>query len=226
MNASTRIPSIGWLTSLVRLHRRLHPPLPWLAILGPDGSGKSTLVAGIRDAWPACVRVYHLRPERLNRPGRAIGPVVDPHGKPPRGAVLSAVALMFVIMDWWLGYWTSIARHRARGDLVVFDRHLMDVLVDPRRYRYGGPLWLARAACAVVPRPNLIVILDAPPAVVRERKQEVSEAELHRQLAAYRHIAGVTPGAQLVDAAMPAKNVLEAVLTMLRPHTGPGANSG
>ena len=201
----------------VRLH--LNPPLPWLAVLGPDGSGKSTLLAGLREQWPqslGLVHTHHLRPHRLNRHNASPGPVVDPHGLPPRGTLTSVAVLLFVILDWWIGYWTQIVRERAKHGVVVFDRHLLDVLVDPLRYRYGGPSWVARAACRIVPRPDLIVVLDAPPVVVQARKQEVTRSESERQSLAYRRLAAEVPGAHLVDAAVAPERLLETVMTIMR----------
>jgi hypothetical protein len=90
------------------------------------------------------------------------------------------------------------------------------MLVDPMRYRYGGPSWLARAACQLVPRPNIIVVLDAPAMVVRARKQEVTPAESERQSLAYRRLAEEVTGAHLVDAAVAPEQVLEAVTSALR----------
>jgi thymidylate kinase len=202
-----------------RLH--LSPPLPWIAVLGPDGSGKSTLLAALRDSWPQSlgpVHIHHLRPSRLTRHRGSTEPVVDPHGQPPRGTVPSIAALIFVTLDWWIGYWTWIVRQRAKLGLVVFDRHLLDMLVDPVRYRYGGPPWLARAACQLVPRPNIIVVLDAPATVVRARKQEVTPAESERQSLAYRRLAAEVTGAHLVDATVAPEQVLEAVTTTVRRH--------
>jgi thymidylate kinase len=202
-----------------RLH--LNPPLPWIAVLGPDGSGKSTLLTGLRDTWPRSlgpVHVHHLRPGRLARRRGSGEPVVDPHGQPPRSTVTSVAALTFVMLDWWIGYWTWIVRQRAKHGLVVFDRHLLDVLVDPVRYRYGGPSWLARTACRLVPRPDVIVVLDAPPVVVRNRKQEVTPAESERQSLAYRRLAASVTSAHLVDATMAPEEVLEAVTTIVRQH--------
>lgn len=198
---------------------RADPPLPWIAILGPDGSGKSSLIAGLRRAWPPSLgpmHTYHLRPRRLDRATPATEPVVDPHAEPPRRALASAAVLGAVLADWWIGYWTRIVAQRAKHGFVVFDRHLVDLLVDPRRYRYGGPWWLARAACRLAPRPDLVVVLDAPPEVVRARKQEVTVEESRRQNAAYRRLAADLPGARLVDATAPPEQVLKAVLTMVR----------
>ena len=129
---------------------------------------------------------------------------------------MSAVALAFVVADWWVGYWTRIVHQRAKHGLVVFDRHLVDLLADPRRYRYGGPAWLARAACRLVPRPDVLVVLDAPPAIVRARKQEVPPAESERQRLAYRRLAADRAGAHLVDAAAAPDEVVQAVTSLLR----------
>lgn len=202
-----------------RLH--LNPPLPWVAVLGPDGSGKSTLLAALRDTWPQSlgqVRLHHLRPSRLTRHRGSTEPVVDPHGQPPRSTVPSIAALVFVTLDWWIGYWTWIVRERAKLGLVMFDRHLLDLLVDPIRYRYGGPSWLARAACHLVPRPDIIVVLDAPAMVVRARKQEVTRAESERQSLAYRRLAAEVTGAHLVDATVAPEEVLEGVTTIVRQY--------
>lgn len=131
---------------------------------------------------------------------------------------MSIAAVIFVILDWWIGYWTRIVRQRAKHGLVVFDRHLLDMLVDPLRYRYGGPSWVVRTACRLVPRPDLIVILDAPTSVVRARKQEVTTAESERQSLAYRGLAAAAPGAHLVDATMTPQQITEAVILIVRSH--------
>jgi thymidylate kinase len=131
---------------------------------------------------------------------------------------MSVAALSFVMLDWWIGYWTRIVRQRAKHGLVVFDRHLLDMLADPLRYRYGGPSWVARAACRLVPRPDIIVILDAPTSVIRARKQEVTTAESQRQKLAYRHLAAEVTGAHLVDATMTPQQIVEAVISIVRRH--------
>ncbi len=56
------------------------------------------------------------------------------------------------------------------------DRHFLDILVDQRRYRYGGPLWLLRLIRRLIPKPDLVNLLDAPPKVLQARKQELSFA--------------------------------------------------
>jgi thymidylate kinase len=203
----------------LKLH--MNPPLPLVVILGPDGSGKSTVLAGLRDQWPrslGTVHTYHYRPYRLAPRKRTSEPVIDPHGQPPRNAFMSAAALMVVVTDWWIGYWTRIVRQRAKSGLVVFDRHLLDVVVDPLRYRYGGPAWLPRLMCRLAPRPDAIAVLDADPAVIRARKQEVTVAESQRQTVEYRRLHTVMRGVHLVDTAKPPQQVVDSVMTIVRRH--------
>ncbi len=117
----------------------------FVAILGPDGVGKSTLVGQLIERLQPAFRrhrVFHWRPESiLRRRGR--NPVTDPHRLSRRPLGQSIVKLLALLLDFWLGYWSAIRAVLARSGLVVFDRYYDDLLVDSKRYRYGGPRWLA-----------------------------------------------------------------------------------
>jgi len=95
---------------------------------------------------------------------------------------------------YWFVYYTFgyVRLHLAlaRSTLVLNDRHFVDILVDRKRYRYGGPLWLLHLIWRVIPVPNLIIVLNAPPQVLQVRKQEVSFEETARQCNAYLSLAG------------------------------------
>jgi thymidylate kinase len=93
-----------------------------------------------------------------------------------------------------------LAHERARKGLVVFDRHYLDILVDPRRYRYGAPLWLASVVAHLIPTPDLLIVLDAPVEVLHSRKKEVPAAEAERQRACYRVLAHARRGGVVLDA--------------------------
>jgi hypothetical protein len=70
--------------------------------------------------------------------------------------------------------------------LIMFDRYFQDLLVDPIRYRYGGPMWLPRLLNAFVPPPDLLLlVLDAAEEVILSRKRELPPVELRRQRASY-----------------------------------------
>jgi len=138
-----------------------------------------------------------------------------PHSKPPRSLAGSLAKAAYWVFDYTLGYYAKIRPALVRSTLVLFDRYLVDALVDARRYRYGGPRWVLRVAWSLVPKPDLVILLDAPAAILRARKQEVSPAETNRQRDAYRQIAETLANADVVDAAQPADRVVAAAGTIL-----------
>jgi thymidylate kinase len=155
-----------------------------IAILGPDGVGKSTLVAGLKDAYPRPITVLKMAAAtRLPVPGPSA----------VRWLVRTALAA------WVL---SSARIDLVRGRVVVWDRHPLEdramraegrlVLGDRRR-------WLGRLA----PQPDVVVILDAPTAVLRERRDEHHEEQLDRFRRIYERIAEERP-AIVVEASRPA----------------------
>jgi thymidylate kinase len=102
--------------------------------------------------------------------------------------------------------------------LVLHDRHLVDTLVDPRRYRYTGPSWLLRLIWRLIPKPDLVILLDAPAEVLQARKQEVPFEETTRQRQAYLSLVGTIRNGHVVDAARPMEQVIGEVNDMILRH--------
>jgi thymidylate kinase len=121
-------------------------------------------------------------------------------------------------VDWWVGYWGMIVHQRARQGLVLFDRHFLDILVDPRRYRHNAPDCLTRLAIKLVPQPNLFIFLDAPVECLQARKQEVSPSECARQRSAYLELAASLPAARVVDVNRPLADVVGDVRSIILEH--------
>jgi thymidylate kinase len=193
-----------------------------VAVLGPDGAGKTTLIHDLRENLTGAFRrteAYHLRPMVMGQKGTQI-PVTDPHGKAPHPWWLSLLKIPYYLLDYGLGYLFKVRPRLVRSTLVLFDRYYDDVLVDPRRYRYGGPHWFARLARHFVPRPHLILVVDVPEKELLARKQEVSHTELGRQRDAYRKLATELPNAVLLDGSLSPKevalNASEAILDYLQ----------
>jgi len=212
----------GWARYwLAELRLRLAPPLPWVALLGPDGSGKSSVARTLGDTLPSCLRrIDHgrWRPNLLFPSPPVTHPVEDPQGRRPYSPLLSAAKLGFLTVDWWAGHLLRFADARARGRLVVFDRCLLDVLVDPRRHRYRGPRGLARLALRLAPQPDMVVALIADAATLQQRKREVPYEECARQVDAYRTLAGRLRAGYVVDAGQPPQAVAAEVAALVAAH--------
>ena len=70
------------------------------------------------------------------------------------------------------------------------DRFYLDLLADPRRYRYGAPLWLASLCFYLFPKPDLTIVLSGDPETLYHRKREVELSEVVRQVEVYESLAG------------------------------------
>lgn len=212
-----------WIAECRRMLRRYwHPTGLLVAVLGPDGVGKTTLIECLRESLAGAFRqtqLFHLRP-CIFGPKGTNGPVTDPHGKPPHPWWLSLLKLPYYILDYGLGYLSKVRPRLVRSTLVLFDRYYHDLLVDPRRYRYGGPIGFARLVRVFIPKPDLFLILDAPEELLLVRKQEVSPQEMRRQREAYRRLATEIPNAVFLDTSLCPKEVAldasEAILEHLR----------
>ena len=175
----------------------------FIVFLGTDGSGKSSVIKGIcgrLDGDGYETHKIHSRPSFRRFSGRESVPVVDPHGKPSYGSLVSTVKAFYLLVIYCVGYFISVRPLLKKRTVVIFDRYYHDILVDPRRYRYGGPMWLARWIGKLVPKPGLWILLDAPPEVLQERKQEVPFEETARQREEYLKLIWEMKNGIVVDA--------------------------
>jgi thymidylate kinase len=159
-----------------------------VVLLGPDGVGKSTtkakLLALLKPAF-ASQHTCHYRPRTIGRigPGR---PVSAPHSQPARSYAASIGYAVTVFADHWLAYFLRLRRLMRTQCLIIFDRSYVDILIDPVRYRYGGPKRLIEVLKQLLPiQQCLYVVLDADPTLILTRKTELGEQELIRQREAY-----------------------------------------
>ena len=171
----------------------------FIVFLGPDGVGKTTMLreisSGLAPLFPIQT-IFRWRPAVFARAPR---PARLPHSKPPRGLRGSILYLLFAAIDFVAGYVLTTRWVLAQSGLVIFDRYYHDLLVDPVRYRYAGPMWLVRALGKLVPPRNILfLILDADERTILSRKQQLPFDEIQRQRAVYRKFANETPAAVIV----------------------------
>jgi serine acetyltransferase/thymidylate kinase len=202
-------PLTAMLEYLRRWRRWRQPTGILIAVLGPDGSGKSSAIMAIDrrigEAFRATTLV-HLRPGFLYRPERM--PNNAPHAEPPRDRARSFLKLLFFAADYILGYVFYIRPLLVRSNSLMFDRYYDDLLADPNRYRQRGSLGVARLLRKIIPRPDLWLLLDAPAEVLQMRKQEVSPEESNRQRFAYLDLLRDQQHVVVIDASQPLETVI------------------
>lgn len=105
----------------------------------------------------------------------------SPHEGRQYGSFLAAAKILVLLFEFTVG----VHLLRRRSEVLLFDRFIHDLLVDPVRYRLGRvKIWM-RWILKLAPTPDLVVIVTAPPATIQARKQEVPLAETIRQVGAY-----------------------------------------
>lgn len=200
------------------IHRFRHPTGLMVAILGPDGSGKTSVIEAVQAQLAPVFRhakTHHFRPQHTESNGTT---VTAPHSQPPRGVSASIAKLGFYLLAFGGGYAYRIWPRLARSTLVMFDRYYDDLCIDARRYRYGGPSWLARWVHPSIPTPDLLIVLDAPVTVLHARKPEIAPHEAARLRTAYRAWAARHPNGHVVDTAASLDNVANQVTDLILNH--------
>jgi hypothetical protein len=111
----------------------------------------------------------------------------DPHGRALDNPIKATLRSLYYGLDFVLGSWFVVGRKVKSGKLVVADRWVHDMVVDPARYGLRSArimsvvCWLCRPA-------DLLVVLRASPSVILARKAELSESEIWRQYSCWGHV--------------------------------------
>jgi len=171
-----------------------------VALMGADGAGKSTVAAAVAEG-------FHL-------PVRSVYMGLHQEGSRRRRSPVPGLGLAAAIGRQW-GRWARGLGHRLRGRLVLFDRYTYDALLPSDRplshARRLRRMLLARAC----PRPDLVVVLDAPAGTLfaRAGEHDLELLERHRQglLALARRL----PRTVIVDAAQAPDAVARDVIAAI-----------
>ena len=176
-----------------RFRRVFNRPGAFVAVLGADGSGKSTIIEALQppleNALHSPVNYRHMRPNLLPSIARLFGrpvsggPVTEPHASKPSGFLGSLLRISYYSIDYTFGYWIAVWSLMAKKPcLFIFDRYFQDYYIDPLRGRISLPKWLIKLYGIFIPAPDVILCLGADAEVMYARKPELPVEEVKRQV--------------------------------------------
>lgn len=183
----------------VKLQRALLRPGCRVALLGPDGAGKSTTIAALQDAGVITASVYlGVAPASERRPTRV-----------PGVALARTMARL-------AGAWATATVRRRRGDDVALDRHPLETEIGPPTTKTTTRVrrWLLGH---MLPRPEVTVVLVAPPEVLHARKPEHDLSDAQARHDRYLDLAS-RHGFPVVDTSRPVADVVADIGRIVHDH--------
>ena len=181
-----------------------------VAMVGTDGSGKSTVADQIAERLHSVGVPTHgayFGMARGNLPGvglaRKVLGIAKPGGEDKSGVVqdkptaaptdhagLRKAAAWYYAVEYGWRYLSTVAPARRRGEVVLCDRYVYDLRDSPWP---GSPA--AAFAQRIVPRPDILVLPDAPIELIHARKPERTFAEQRDQQQKFRDLLAEHPAA-------------------------------
>jgi len=215
-----------------------------VALIGPDGAGKTTAARQVEGTLPRPIkylymgvnagasnvllptsRVIHAFNRARGAP--AAGGPPNPDRRPkPKGvlrhtarSVRSMLGLCNRLAEEWFRQVVTWY-HVARGRVVIFDRHFYtdyyahDIAASARAKSLSQRLH-GFVLVHLYPKPDLVILLDAPAEVLWARKQEGSFDAVARRREEYLHMGEMFKDFAVVDATKPREIVVQEISKLI-----------
>lgn len=192
----------------------------FIVLIGPDGSGKSTIAEHLLTRGRAefkGVDHFHWRPGVLPQLKKKLK---DTHANevdnaPPRkfayGKLISLIRFIYYLMDFIAGYWLRVYPGRKRCKLVLAERWYFDVIVNPERYGFDVPQWIRYSAKYFLPTPDITILLTGDPEVIHARKNELDPHAIMEQIDKLKRLLDGMPGLAIVPTDVAIEDSIEKI---------------
>lgn len=174
-----------------RLKRIIEPTGINIALLGPDGVGKTSVSKVVLDNLSGFYRnkaYFHLKPTfRGNLKSReGSSEKLFNHNLNGNNSkmelFLSYIRLIFhFFIGYFLAFWLRVYKLKVKSFITIFDRYHYDYVIFPYSKKYFGSLKVVLNLIKILPKPDMSFYLYCNPEIIISRKNELPKSELIRQ---------------------------------------------
>lgn len=163
-------------------------------VLGPDGSGKTSLSDAVREKLDEAGVVSRRAVMYARRTDSSLRKVeldnTKPHDKTGKSLPVSLVWIV-AKFGYLLGQHVFVDRRPTQERTVVFrERGFLDYSVDHKRYGlHPKSIRFGRVLGRLFPRPSLALVLQGDPQKIRDRKPELSIEDLRTILDGWEEVS-------------------------------------
>jgi len=186
----------------------------FVVLIGPDGSGKSTITKGLEQFLQPLfqgTKCFHFKfgiiprlrdllgafgfNKRQKNTIAEVSPEISQDNVAKLSPLKSLCYLLYYSLDYFLGH-MIIFWARSHGKLIIFDRYIYDYMIQSAM---SLPWWLMRMVMRILPKPDAVFFLRNDPEVIFSRKPELSREELSRQIKACSQLISILPNGYVVE---------------------------
>ena len=215
------------LSTLLRIRRFLNPPGFLVVLLGPDGSGKTTIADALANDLDRSFRAIHRinlanRPiilnyrrerERVSSSGDLKSFRHSEYIEPSTKQVMrNYVRLLVHTLDHIIHYYIKIRPKMINGGVVISERYFHDYVCADKRFLPGVNIRLKKILLNAVPSPEYVFVVDVNPSKLYSRKPELSLDQISYEQQRYLNL---NFRKTLVDNNGTLKNTLNQIQTIL-----------
>lgn len=206
LNYSLRNPFKTFANSIyllrITIKRLLFPPGLFVVFVGPDGSGKSTIinkVATLLDKVYPSISIEHLHPKLLPRLQDIKKKIIIQKAEELKNSewelrnqkksfLKSLITVTYYTLNYILGYFFIILPKLVKGELVLYDRYCYDFLIDPKSKGIMLHELIVKMFLFLIPKPNKGIFLYVEPSRLINRKNEIPIEEVEVQIKRFREL--------------------------------------